>query len=207
MKRLLVQPDRVHEAELWARGYERVAGVDEVGRGSWAGPVTAAAVILPPNAQLVGVRDSKLLTKRKREHLAREIKQMATAIGIGWASAAEIDEVGLSQALSRAGERALENLGVDMVLLDGTFNYLVNYVVTTIARADQCCLNVAAASVVAKVARDNYMARMHQLYPVFGFDQNVGYGTRHHAERLRDQITPLHRRSFKPVKLASAYVD
>ena len=207
VQRLLTIPDRTHEAELWSRGFGLVAGVDEVGRGAWAGPVVAGAVILPREVELLGVRDSKQLSRLKRQQTATKIKKLAIAIGVGWATAAEIDEVGLTQALSRAGQRALANLKTDAVLLDGTFNYLVNYDVTTIARADQCCLNVAAASIIAKVARDNYMARAHRLYPEFGFDKNVGYGTKQHTRQIQGGLTPLHRRSFKPVKLAGVYVD
>ena len=205
-QRLLTSPNQTHEAELWSRGFGLVAGVDEVGRGAWAGPVVAAAVILPREVSLPQVRDSKLLTRLQRQRLAVEIKKSALMIGVGWSSSVEIDEVGLSRALSQAGERALSNLNADAVLLDGSFNYLVKRHVETIVRADQCCLNVAAASIIAKVARDNYMARVHQRYPEFGFDKNVGYGTKHHIQQISHGLTPLHRRSFKPVKLASANV-
>lgn len=197
------KPDRSHEAELWGQGYTTVAGVDEVGRGAWAGPLVAAAVVLPQDCDLPDVRDSKLLTKTKRFAAARTIKQAAVAIGVGWATPAEVDQLGLTQALQQAGWRALAALSsVDAVLLDGQTDFLApKYQVQTIVRGDQCCLSVAAASIIAKVARDQYMTRIHPLYPQFGFDDNVGYGTKRHQTALADGITPLHRRSYKPVRI------
>jgi len=185
-----------------------VAGVDEVGRGAWAGPLVAAAVILPENCDLTGARDSKLLSRVQRLRLYRAIKQSAADIGIGWVTAAEIDQIGLSKALQLAGWRALEALdSVDVVLLDGSFDYLQpKYQVKTVVKGDNRCLNVAAASIVAKVARDNYMAQLDRLYPSFGFAANVGYGTKQHQTALVDGITPYHRCSFKPVSLAASGV-
>lgn len=206
-QRLSNEPDRTHEAALWSRGFSLVAGVDEVGRGAWAGPVVAAAVVLPRDLAIDGIRDSKQLSKAKRQQMAAMIKKIAVGIGIGWAAPAEIDEFGLSRALALAGARALGVIDrIDAVILDGQHNYLPGeYDVTTIIRADGCCLNVAAASIIAKVARDNYMARVHQLHPEFGFDSNVGYGTKQHINQIKNGITPLHRRSFKPVKLAGTH--
>lgn len=205
VKLKLTRPNRRHEAELWRSGFGLVVGVDEVGRGSLAGPVTAAGVILPKNCRLPGVRDSKLLTKLQRHRLAERIKRTALAIGVGWANSLEVDEMGLTWAVTQSGLRALSQLQrFDAVLLDGNFNYLPNHRTTTIVKGDRCCLSVAAASIVAKVARDNYMAKMHQLYPEFAFDQNVGYGTRRHLKQLSQGLTPLHRRSFAPV---GSYVD
>lgn len=203
------KPTRAHESELWAAGHRLVAGVDEVGRGAWAGPLVAAAVVLPDKCTLKGIRDSKLLTKTRRLELSQAIKRLASGIGVGWATATEIDQIGLSNALQLAGWRSLHALGsVDMVILDGAFDYLQpKYQVKTVIRGDNCCLNVAAASIVAKVARDRYMDRMHQIYPNFGFDTNVGYGTRQHQRALVDGITPHHRRSFAPVRLAESGVN
>ncbi len=204
-----LRPNRRHEAELWAEGHQLVAGLDEVGRGAWAGPLVAAAVILPQSVRLPGVRDSKLLSRDRRDKLVPRIKRQATAIGVGWASPVEIDQFGLSWALQQAGWRALSALGqVDVVLLDGQFDYLApEYRVKTVIKADRCCLSVAAASIVAKVARDNYMTALHRLHPAFGFDTNVGYGTRHHQRALLDGLTPQHRRSFAPIGLAAGGYD
>ncbi len=194
-------PTRDHEAEFWSQGHALVAGVDEVGRGCIAGPVVAAAVVLPPDCQLTGVRDSKLVTKLQRQKLSQTIKSTATAIGVGWATPGEIDELGLTKALKLSAQRALVALGgYNAVILDGKHDYLSQkQPIRVIVRADQCCLNVAAASIIAKVARDNYMTQMHQLYPAHGFDQNAGYGTRHHLDSLSTGMSPIHRRSVAPV--------
>ncbi|HSX14607.1 MAG TPA: ribonuclease HII [Candidatus Saccharimonadales bacterium] len=206
MVKLIIKPSRNHEAELWGQGASLVAGVDEVGRGSWAGPVTAAAVILPRNLDLAGVRDSKLLSPRQRHQAARLIKSRAVAIGVGWASPAEIDSKGLNMALRLCGLRALARLHFDAIILDGRDDYLeVGLPTLTVIKGDQACLNVAAASIIAKVARDNYMARMHELYPDYGFMTNVGYGTAQHTAALVSGLTPIHRRSYKPVRLAESY--
>lgn len=201
-----VVPTHRHSNALIAEGYQVVVGVDEVGRGALAGPVVAAAVILLPGTRLPGVRDSKLLTKDQREHHVGIIKRRAVAIGIGWAYPDEIDRQGLSWAVSQSGKRALENLGLGYhaVILDGNHNYLKDHCVSqAIIRADSLCLNVAAASIVAKVARDNYMALQHRLYPDYKFDQNVGYGTAFHRSRLAVGISPIHRLSFGGVRVGS----
>lgn len=199
------RPSRAHEAELWAAGYEVVAGVDEVGRGCLAGPVVAAAVILPSDCKLRGVRDSKLLNLKQRQRAVSDIKRQAEAIGVGWASSAEVDRYGLTWAVQASGLRALGALaGVKAVLLDGNHNYLLDrYHARAIIKADGCCLSVAAASIVAKVARDKYMQSMHRLYPSYGFDTNVGYGTPQHLAALAAGLSPIHRRLFAPVSQVS----
>jgi ribonuclease HII len=189
-------------ADLVAAGYPMVAGVDEVGRGCLAGPVTAGAVILPAGTQIPGARDSKLLSISKRRHLAARIKSLALAVGIGWASHQEVDQHGLTAAVRLSAQRALENLGhsFDAVLLDGNHNYLHAFCHSrAIIKADNLCLSVACASIVAKVARDNYMAQLHRLYPRYGFDRNAGYATSHHLAALNDGLSPVHRRRFRPV--------
>ncbi|MBW3538614.1 ribonuclease HII [Candidatus Parcubacteria bacterium] len=207
-------PTHKHTRDLISRGYATVAGVDEVGRGSLAGPVVAAAVVLPPGVKLPGVRDSKLLPRRRRETLAVTIKRAAAAVGIGWASSAEIDRYGLTWAVRQSGRRALADLGLkyDAVILDGKHNYLKDHChAQAIVAADRLCLSVAAASIVAKVARDNYMRRQHRLFPQFGFSENVGYGTPAHLGAIKAGLSPLHRRLFAPVALVSkggaVYVD
>lgn len=208
-KKVIKFPNRKHESELWTAGFELVAGVDEVGRGALAGPVVAAAVILPRGAKIPGVRDSKLLSRLQRQQLSIRIKALGSQIGLGWSSPLEVDVYGLSWAVQQSGLRALVALEpVHAVLLDGNFNYLRNhYQTTTIIKGDNCCLNIAAASIVAKEARDRYMMRLHRLYPRYGFDTNVGYGTRRHLGGLKQGLSPLHRRSFAPVRLVATGVD
>lgn len=200
----LIELDDALIAEIFAADKDMVAGVDEVGRGCLAGPVTVAAVVLPPGVRLPGLTDSKLLSRKQRQQLDVEIKRRAVGIGIGWSSPVEIDEQGLTWAVRQAAIRALEALGCDCraVLLDGHHNYLGDYChVRTLIKADSRVLSVAAASVVAKVARDNYMRLQHRLYSGYGFNLNVGYGTPKHLEALKNGLTPLHRRRFRPVAL------
>lgn len=192
--------DKLIEAII-ADGYELVAGVDEVGRGSLAGPVTAAAVILPRRIRLAGARDSKMLTAAKRQALAKQIKRRALAIGVGWASPAEIDQYGLTWAVTASARRALERLEkFHAVLLDGKHNYLKDHCHSRVkVRADDRCLSVACASIIAKVARDRYMNLQHQLHPQYGWNSNVGYGTKAHIKAMQQGLSPLHRRRFVPV--------
>ena len=201
------RPTHRHARALMAAGYPLVAGIDEVGRGCWAGPVVAAAVVLPDGCRLPGVHDSKLLSPEQRAAGARLIKRRATAIGIGWVSVAEIDAHGLTWAVQQSGLRALYDMRFPYhaVLLDGNHNYLRDlFVSQTIIKGDQLSLQIAAASVVAKVARDNYMTLQHKLYPEYDFASNKGYGTPHHAAAVRQALSPIHRRLFKPVQLAAA---
>jgi ribonuclease HII len=176
-----------------------IVGVDEVGRGAWAGPVCVAAVRL--NVPVQGLRDSKLLSAAQRQRLALDIRRFAT-VGVGWASADEIDTVGLNKALGLAMERALRPFEPDaLVLLDGSVNYLPSRRnVRLMIKADITQPAVSAASIVAKVARDNLMAVMAGRYPAYGFERHVGYGTAFH----RDMIALLgpslfHRHSFTPI--------
>jgi ribonuclease HII len=200
-------PTRKHARALWSLGYPLVAGIDEVGRGCWAGPVVAAAVVLPSRVKLPGVHDSKLLSPAARAACARTIKRRATAIGIGWVSVPEIDSRGLTWAVEQSGLRALYDMRYPYhaVLLDGNHNYLRDLLRSqAIIKGDQLSLEIAAASVVAKVARDTYMTLQHKLYPEYHFHENKGYGTPHHARAVQLSLSPLHRRLFKPVQLAAA---
>ena len=176
-------------------------GIDEVGRGCWAGPVVAGAVAL--DKPIAGLKDSKLLSKRQREKLAVEIKLWALATGIGWVEPAEVDKIGLSAAVGLAMRRALEqiSLAYDEIIIDGSFNFLAdNPKAKAIIKADNSVPAVSAASIIAKVARDQYMARQAADYPCYGFERHVGYGTALHLERLKLYgICDLHRRSFKPI--------
>ena len=190
------------ESALKSQGYVLVAGVDEVGRGSWAGPVVAAAVILPDAINIEGVRDSKLLSIGQRIRLASQIKRGAKAVGIGWVSPKEVDEHGLSWAIRQSGERALQDMTLtcEAVILDGKHNYLQStYYSQAFVKADVHCISVACASIVAKVARDSYMQQMHRLYPEYNFASNKGYGTVDHRRALAVGVSPLHRLSWKPL--------
>jgi ribonuclease HII len=203
----LAAPTHKHARALIKTGYPLVAGIDEVGRGCWAGPVVAAAVILSPRERLAGVTDSKLLSHDRRVKLARVIKRRALAVGIGWVAASDIDEHGLTWAVCQSGLRALKSMRhpFDAVLLDGNHNYLSDYCHSqTIIKGDQLSYSIAAASIVAKVARDHYMMLQHKLYPEYDFASNKGYGTPRHARAVESHLSPLHRRLFKPVQLAAA---
>lgn len=177
-----------------------VIGVDEVGRGCWAGPLCVAAVSLPNNID--GLRDSKLLSARQRQRLVGQIRQRAH-IGIAWVPAEVIDEIGLTKALVMATQFAVGQVDGDEIVMDGTVNFLAGHrlPVQTLAKADQLVPAVSAASIVAKVARDTYMSQMHLLLPQYAFDEHVGYGTAKHRQALQAfGVTHLHRRSFKPIQ-------
>lgn len=177
-------------------------GVDEVGRGCWAGPLVAGAVIL--GQPIVGLKDSKKLSKKRREQLATEVKAQAIAIGLGWVQPAELDDIGLTEAVRLAMRRALAQVTIDYdeIIIDGNLNFFPeNPKAKAIIKADNSVPAVSAASIVAKVARDNYMAEIAEQYPDYGFQKHVGYGTAVHLERLKlHGITDLHRLSFKPVQ-------
>jgi ribonuclease HII len=179
-----------------------IVGIDEVGRGCWAGPVVAGAVIL--NEPIIGLKDSKLLSKKQREKLAAEIQLSALAIGVGWVEPSKVDEIGLTAAVGLAMRRALEQISLtyDEIIIDGNFNFLAGHPkAKAVIKADNTVPAVSAASIVAKVARDNYMAGIAADYPDYGFERHVGYGTALHLERLKlHGVSDLHRRSFKPIQ-------
>lgn len=179
-----------------------VVGVDEVGRGCWAGPLVAGAVIF--DKPMRGLQDSKELVKAERERLAERIRRRARACGLGWVRPAEIDELGMTGATSLAMRRAVEQLATDYdeVIIDGSINYLKDDpCARAVVKADSSVPVVSAASIIAKVARDKYMANIATEYPDYGFDRHVGYGTALHLERLKlHGVSALHRRSFKPIQ-------
>ena len=190
------------ERKFWSAGDRIVVGIDEVGRGSWAGPVTVAAVV-PGDEHLKGVRDSKLLTPEEREVAAKRVRAWARGIGVGHASHTECDELGMTEALRRAANRALCELAMqgfepDRIVLDGKHDYLAQpRVVRTIIKADQTVLSVAAASVVAKVTRDDLMAGEAENFPAYGFESNRGYPAPLHKCALAwHGPTSIHRRSW-----------
>lgn len=177
-----------------------ILGIDEVGRGAWAGPLVIGAVIL--GEPIDGLKDSKLLTPNTRRKLADEILEKAVFAGLGWAEPEEIDIYGLSAAHVLACRRAIRNSpGCSQIIIDGNINYLSDHINAECRiKADQTVSAVSAASIVAKVARDNYMAGLHDDFPIFDFLKNVGYGTKAHIEALVSLgPTSHHRRSFKPI--------
>ena len=184
-----------------------IVGIDEVGRGCWAGPLVAGAVVL--GQPIAGLKDSKQLSKRQREKLAADINLLAKAVGLGWVDADTIDHIGLSEAVRLAMQRALEQVRVayDEVIIDGNSNFLSdNPKARTLINADATIPAVSAASIVAKVARDQYMSDIALVYPGYGFEQHVGYGTALHLEKLKlHGVSLLHRRSFKPVRALLQY--
>lgn len=176
-----------------------ICGVDEAGRGPLAGPVCAAAVILPRDHQIPGLTDSKKLTDKKRRELMPIIKEQAIAYGIGLASEGEIDEINILQATFLAMERALAQLNVkpDLALIDGNREKDFGLPVKTVVKGDSLSANIAAASVLAKVTRDDIMVALAEEYPQYGFEIHKGYGTKAHYEALRQfDACPIHRKSF-----------
>lgn len=176
-----------------------VCGIDEVGRGCLAGPLVAAAVILPANWRKP-LKDSKLLSAQMREELNEYILEKSLASGIGWVDNIDVDQLGLTQSVRLAYMRALEdmNYGFSIAVIDGNYNYLDDFeVAQTLIKADQKVSCVAAASIIAKVARDKYMSKQSELHPKYDFINNVGYGTKKHREALMNNgLTSLHRKSF-----------
>jgi len=184
---------------------EYIAGIDEVGRGPLAGPVVTAAVILDPNNPIEGLNDSKKLTEKRREALVPIIKERALAWSLGRSEPDEIDQINILQATLVAMARAVEGLSIKPThaLVDGNKAPILNCPVTTIIKGDQSEPAIAAASIIAKVARDKEMEQMDKLYPGYGLAKHKGYPTKQHQQALINLgVTPIHRRSFKPVKLA-----
>lgn len=178
-----------------------LVGIDEAGRGCWAGPLVAAAVLLI--TPIKGLADSKIISDKRRRELLREIKQ-STTYGIGWVWPRQIDNFGLTKATSLAMAEALSKISDDysQIIIDGNYNYLSdNPLTSVIIKADMSVPAVSAASIVAKVARDDYMHEQAMLYPKYGFEKHVGYGTTAHISALREHgICKLHRLSYKPIK-------
>ena len=194
-------PSLEFERVLWKNGYSRLAGIDEAGRGAWAGPVAAAAVLLPDRPELsktlAGVCDSKLMTPRARTAWTPRIREAALAWGVGFASAEEIDRLGIVPATKLAALRALEGLSPDYLLTDFLVFGELDLPQTALVKGDRRSLSVAAASVLAKTARDALLCELEQRYPGYGFARHKGYGTRLHQEALRRLgLCEIHRKSF-----------
>jgi ribonuclease HII len=197
-------PNFSFESDLWRKGVRFIAGIDEAGRGSLAGPVAAAALILPADEkleqQLEGVRDSKEMTPEAREYWAVEIKKIALAWGVGFASHTEIDEIGIVPATYLAVNRAMEKLQVapEHLLLDFINLPDCQLPQTSLVKGDARCLSIAAASVLAKTTRDELLCRLDAQYPGYGFASHKGYTTRAHREALLQLgPSPIHRLSFR----------
>ncbi len=199
------RPTLKRERALWAKGFQWVAGLDEVGRGPLAGPVVAAAVILPSGERRIGIkglRDSKLMTAAQREVAAVRIRKRAVAWSVAAASVREIDRFNIRRASALAMRRALERLSCtpDYVLIDGTPLPELGTEHEAMVGGDRRCASIAAASVLAKCVRDRLMIQLAQRYPVFRWEANKGYATRDHLDVLDlEGPTPHHRRSFTPV--------
>ncbi|KXU16294.1 Ribonuclease HII [Streptococcus oralis] len=191
-----------YEKELYAQGIGLIAGVDEVGRGPLAGPVVAAAVILPPSCKIKGLNDSKKIPKKKHREIFQAVQDQALSIGIGIIDNHVIDEVNIYEATKLAMTEAIrqlqsqpEHLLIDAMKLDLPTSQ------TSIIKGDAHSLSIAAASIIAKVTRDDLMASYDQDFPGYDFAQNAGYGTAKHLEGLKKiGISPIHRQSFEPVK-------
>ena len=198
---------QVYERALRERGITYTGGVDEVGRGPLAGPVTAACVVLPADFDVLGVDDSKKLSEKKREELFDRIMEKALACGIGMCDNEVIDEINILEATKKAMAQAIDEAdrqlkekrmpGVEHLLIDAVALKDVDIPQTSIIKGDANSLSIAAASIIAKVTRDRLMAEYHKQYPFYGFDSNKGYGTKAHYEGIdKYGITPIHRKSF-----------
>lgn len=187
------------EDALAEKGIKTICGVDEAGRGPLAGPVCAAAVILPSHLELPGLNDSKKLTDKKRRELYPVIKEQAIAYGIGFASEEEIDEINILQATFLAMQRAIDQLEgkAEFALIDGNREKDFGLPVMTVVKGDSRSASIAAASVLAKVARDDVMLAMAEEYPEYGFEIHKGYGTKAHYAALREHgASKIHRKTF-----------
>jgi len=187
------------ENSCYSEEIKVICGIDEAGRGPLAGPVCAAAVILPENFELPGLTDSKKLSDKKRRELYPVIQEQAVAFGIGFASEQEIDEINILQATFLAMQRALDQLSVrpDLALIDGNRKTDFGISAKTVVKGDSLSANIAAASILAKVTRDDLMLQMAQQYPQYGFDIHKGYGTKAHYAALREfGPCPIHRMTF-----------
>lgn len=194
---------QVYENDLRNNGKKIIAGIDEVGRGPLAGPVFASAVVLGDGFYCLGINDSKKLSAKKREEFFYKILDTAEFIGVGYCTPNEIDEINIYNASKLAMKRALDNLGVDPdhLLVDALELSYKEISETSIIKGDSKSISIAAASIVAKVIRDKYMASVAEEFPQYGFERNAGYGTKDHVEAInRHGITEYHRKTFEPIK-------
>ena len=191
-----------YEKELYKAGYQAIAGIDEVGRGPLAGPVVAAAVILPPGCKIKGLNDSKKIPKKKHQEIYQAVLDKALAVGIGLMDNEIIDQVNIYEATKLAMKEALSKLRLkpDYLLIDA-MKLDVEIPQESIIKGDANSLSIAAASIVAKVTRDKLMTDYDKEFPGYDFAKNAGYGTKSHLQGLeRNGVTPIHRKTFEPVK-------
>lgn len=187
------------ERALWMEGHDVVVGIDEVGKGAWAGPLTLGAVVVPKDRRVYKIRDSKMLTEAEREGLYDRIAEWCEVWAVGHATHRECDELGMSDAQRLAASRAVAGLGVevDHVLVDGKWDFIDGLETTRIVKGDATCLSIAAASILAKVTRDRMMRDASRSFPAYMFDQNKGYPCPRHKAALHDVgPSPIHRRSW-----------
>ncbi|EHJ52191.1 ribonuclease HII [Streptococcus macacae] len=194
-----------YEKELYAKGYQYIAGIDEVGRGPLAGPVVAACVILPRMSKIKGLNDSKQIPKKKHEAIYQRVLKKALSVGIGIVSNQMIDQINIYEASRLAMLQAIKQLSKDEIkpdyLLIDAMHIDSAIPQRSIIKGDAKSMSIAAASIVAKVTRDKLMADYNQIYPGYDFAHNAGYGTKNHLNGLRQYgITPIHRKSFEPIK-------
>jgi ribonuclease HII len=200
-KEELLRQEKMKETEksLYQEGYKYIAGVDEAGRGPLAGPVYAAAVILPPDIRLDGINDSKKLSPKKREELFDEITKKAVCYSIFSVDEKKIDEINILNATHMAMNGAVDGLSVkpDYVIIDGNSIKNMTFPHETIVKGDAKSISIASASILAKVARDRYITKMAEIYPEYGFEKHKGYGTKEHTDAiLKYGPTPIHRKTF-----------
>jgi len=192
-------PSLAVERGFWDAGHDVVVGVDEVGRGAWAGPLTIGAAVVPPDKRVYKVRDSKMLTEPEREHLFDRIAGWCRAWAVGHASQEECDRLGMTAAQKLAARRAVDGLGLqpDHVVIDGNWDFVGGGNTTRIVRGDATCLSIAAASILAKVTRDRLMRAEAEHFPAYDFEHNKGYPCPRHKAALRAfGPTSIHRRSW-----------
>jgi ribonuclease HII len=204
----MIYPDIELEEKLWKEGYNIVVGIDEVGRGPLAGPVGAGAVVIKPHSQILElVRDSKTLSEKQRNEVYEQIKESVYAYGVGLVSESEIDDMGIQMAVLKAMTIALREVEkmigskADYLIIDGTNVELIGeYPTRKMSKGDLHHYSISAASILAKVDRDNLMIEYSKKYPEYGFERNMGYGTKEHMDALK-KFGPceIHRRSYKPV--------
>ncbi len=197
----MTKPSLKFEQKLWQKGYKRVAGIDEAGRGPLAGPVVAASVILPTDVSILGINDSKKLTQKRREDLYGWILGYAV-VGVSVITHETIDEINILNATKKAMLEAVEGMvgQPDYLLIDGTIALLTKIDQEYVIKGDEKSMSIAAASIIAKVTRDYIMEDLHNLFPMYGWDTNKGYGTRKHRDAIQKHgPSAYHRMSFKGV--------
>lgn len=205
----MIYPDTKKEEQLWKKGFKYVVGIDEAGRGPLAGPVVVAGVVIGSSEDLVeGVKDSKKMSKKRREEVFESIKKKCKAYAIGIIDAKEIDRIGIKYAVRKGMKKVVndiqEKLGekVDYIISDGAVFPIDGYEMEIIDKGDNFHYSIAAASVLAKVTRDRMMEEYSKVYPVYGFERNSGYGTKEHLESMSEYgICDIHRKSFKPCNM------